>query len=327
MSSPAAPPVLEVDRLSISYRTERGDLEALRNVSLQVPSGEIVGIVGESGCGKSTLISAMIRLLAPNAQLVSGEIRFRGEDLLSLDLESMRALRGDELAMVFQDPMTSLNPVLSIGRQMRDIQYRLKESKADKNARSMRMLEKVGIPDPQARLRDFPHQLSGGMRQRVAIAMALMMKPSLLIADEPTTALDATLEVQIIHQLKALQAEIGCSILFISHHLGVIAELCDHVVVMYAGEVVEAGSVREIFHSPSHPYTRMLLACDPGGITERTKVLPIIRGFLPDLVDLPAGCVYRDRCDMATDGCAEQKPELKDLDGRKVACLLTAESL
>ena len=327
MSCPPVLPVLEVDRLSVSYRTERGDLKALRNVSLQVPRGEIVGIVGESGCGKSTLISAMIRLLAPNAQLDSGEIRFRGEDLLSLDLESMRALRGDELAMVFQDPMTSLNPVLSIGRQMRDVQYRLKESKADKNARSMRMLEKVGIPDPQARLRDFPHQLSGGMRQRVAIAMALMMKPSLLIADEPTTALDATLEVQIIHQLKALQAEIGCSILFISHHLGVIAELCDYVVVMYAGEVVETGSVREIFHSPSHPYTRMLLACDPGGITERTKVLPIIRGFLPDLVDLPAGCVYRDRCDMANQACAEQKPELKDLDGRKVACLLTAESL
>ena len=179
MSSSATLPVLDVDCLSISYRTERGDLKALRNVSLQVPVGEIVGIVGESGCGKSTLISAMIRLLAPNAQVESGEIRFRGEDLLSLDPESMRALRGDELAMVFQDPMTSLNPVLSIGRQMRDIQYRLKESKADKNARSIRMLEKVGIPDPQARLRDFPHQLSGGMRQRVAIAMALMMKPSL----------------------------------------------------------------------------------------------------------------------------------------------------
>ena len=326
MSCPPTSPVFEVDHLSVSYRTERGDLKALRNVSLQVPSGEIVGIVGESGCGKSTLISAMIRLLAPNAQVVSGEIRFRGEDLLSLDPERMRALRGDELAMVFQDPMTSLNPVLSIGRQMRDIQYRLKESKADKNARSMRMLEKVGIPDPQARLRDFPHQLSGGMRQRVAIAMALMMKPSLLIADEPTTALDATLEVQIIHQLKTLQAEIGCSILFISHHLGVIAELCDHVVVMYAGEVVETGSVREIFHSPAHPYTRMLLACDPGGITERTKVLPIIRGFLPDLVDIPSGCVYRYRCDMATSACAEQKPKLKDMAGRKVACLLTAES-
>jgi oligopeptide/dipeptide ABC transporter ATP-binding protein len=322
MSCPAPRPVLEVDRLSVSYGTERGDLKALRNVSLQVPRGEIVGIVGESGCGKSTLISAMIRLLAPNAKLVSGEIRFRDEDLLSLDPERMRALRGDELAMVFQDPMTSLNPVLSIGRQMRDIQYRLKESKSDKNARSMRMLEKVGIPDPQARLRDFPHQLSGGMRQRVAIAMALMMKPSLLIADEPTTALDATLEVQIIHQLKELQAEIGCSILFISHHLGVIAELCDQVVVMYAGEVVETGSVREIFHAPAHPYTRMLLACDPGGITERTKVLPIIRGFLPDLVDLQTGCIYRDRCDVATDACADQKPELKDLAGRKVACLL-----
>ena len=189
------------------------------------------------------------------------------------------------------------------------------------------MLQRVGIPDPENRLHDYPHQLSGGMRQRVAIAMALMMKPSLLIADEPTTALDATLEVQIIHQLKALQAELGCSILFISHHLGVIAELCDRVVVMYAGEVVESGTVREIFHEPAHPYTRMLLACDPGGISERTRTLPIIRGFLPNLVDLPKGCIFRDRCDSAIDECRSSKPELKEREnGRHVACLRAGET-
>jgi oligopeptide/dipeptide ABC transporter ATP-binding protein len=327
MTRTQSEPLLEIDNLSISYRTERGELQALRNVSFEIPRGEIVGIVGESGCGKSTLISAVIRLLAPNAQLLSGSVRFRGEELLTLDAERMRALRGDELAIVFQDPMTSLNPVLTIGRQMLDVQYRLADSKAAKNARSMRMLRRVGIPDPENRLSDYPHQLSGGMRQRVAIAMALMMKPSLLIADEPTTALDATLEVQIIHQLKALQADLGCSILFISHHLGVIAELCDRVIVMYAGEVVESGTVREIFHTPAHPYTRMLLACDPGGISERTRKLPIIRGFLPDLVNLPPGCIFRERCDRAIDDCQTAQPQLDELEGsRRVSCLRAGES-
>lgn len=320
MSDMPDPNVLEVDNLSVSYTTDGGLLEALRDVSLDVPRGEIVGIVGESGCGKSTLISAIIGLLAPNARLASGAIRFGSENLLGISDEKMRALRGNEIAMVFQDPMTTLNPVLTVGRQMRDIQYRLPDSKAEKNDRSIRMLQRVGIPDPEARLHDYPHQLSGGMKQRVAIAMALMMEPSLLIADEPTTALDATLEVQIIHQLKKLQEDIGCSILFISHHLGVIAELCDRVVVMYAGEVVESGTVREIFHTPHHPYTRMLLACDPGAISERTRVLPIIRGFLPDLVNLPTGCVFRDRCDSAIDACSD-KPSLQEHGAdRRVAC-------
>jgi oligopeptide/dipeptide ABC transporter ATP-binding protein len=318
-------PVLEVERLTVGYRTGRGRLQALRDVSLTVPRGEIVGIVGESGCGKSTLISAIIRLLAPNAEVLDGHVRFNGEDLLPLDENAMRALRGTELAMVFQDPMTSLNPVLTIGRQMLDIQYREPTGKADKWARSARMLSRVGIPDPQERLNNYPHQLSGGMRQRVAIAMALMMKPSLLIADEPTTALDATLEVQIIHQLKTLQKDIGCSILFISHHLGVIAELCDRVVVMYAGEVVESGTVTEIFHAPRHPYTRMLLACDPGRITERTRVLPIIPGVLPDLVDLPAGCIFRARCDSAMEVCASVKPVLQLEGDRRIACHLTGD--
>jgi oligopeptide/dipeptide ABC transporter ATP-binding protein len=310
LSSPARQNVLEIDRLSVSYRTDRGQLKALREVSLAVPRGKIVGIVGESGCGKSTLISSVIRLLAPNAQLTGGAIRFHGEDLFALDEKAMRALRGTELAMVFQDPMTSLNPVLSIGRQMRDIQYRERSSKKEKGQRSMQMLQRVGIPDPAERLHDYPHQLSGGMRQRVAIAMALMMKPSLLIADEPTTALDATLEVQIIHQLKALQEEIGCSILFISHHLGVIAELCDEVVVMYAGEVVESGTTRAVFRNPIHPYTQKLLECDPARIAAATRNLPVIGGTLPDLVNLPGGCVFRSRCDRSIDICALERPAL-----------------
>ncbi len=207
-----------------------------------IPEGKIIGIVGESGCGKSTLISAIIRLLAPNARVVRGTIVFKGNDLFSLSPEQMRGLRGNEISMVFQDPMTSLNPVLTIGRQMADVQHRSTSSRAEKKARSLMMLERVGIPDPATQLERYPHHLSGGMRQRVAIAMALMTEPSLLIADEPTTALDATLEVQIIHRLRELQRDFGCSILFISHHLGVIAELCDEVVVMYAGEVVESGA-------------------------------------------------------------------------------------
>ena len=191
---------------------------------------------------------------------------FKGKDLLNLSPEQMRALRGDEISMVFQDPMTSLNPVLTIGRQMSDVQHRSNPAAQTEKARSLLMLERVGIPDPEAQLRRYPHHLSGGMRQRVAIAMALMTEPSLLIADEPTTALDATLEVQIIHRLKELQREFGCSILFISHHLGVIAELCDEVVVMYAGEVVESGSMRDVFGNPRHPYTQKLLECDPARI-------------------------------------------------------------
>ena len=314
--------VLEVDELSISYATERGALQALRRVSLSVPQGRIVGIVGESGCGKSTLIAAIMRLLAPNARRSGGAVRLRGTDLYALPESQMRALRGSELAVVFQDPMTSLNPVLSIGRQMHDVQHRLSDGRHAKRTRSLHMLEQVGIADPARRLREYPHQLSGGMKQRVAIAMALMMKPALLIADEPTTALDATLEVQIIDQLKALQGELGCSILFISHHLGVIAELCDEVVVMYAGEVVESGTVRQIFHQPRHPYTRMLLACDPGAIKTRSRRLPIIPGQLPDLADLPGGCIFRDRCDRAIEACASTAPRLESLgNGRRVACL------
>jgi len=312
-------PVLDIRDLSVSYRTDRGTLRALRNVDMRIQPGRITGIVGESGCGKSTLISTIIRLLAPNARIESGSMLFRGNELLGLDPEAMRALRGDEISMVFQDPMTSLNPVTTIGRQMVDVQHRDARSKTEKRARAARMLARVGIPDPAEHLARYPHQLSGGMRQRVAIAMALMTEPNLLIADEPTTALDATLEVQIIHRLQKLQRDFGCAILFISHHLGVIAELCDEVVVMYAGEVVESGTTRDVFLDPQHPYTRKLLECDPARIANPTRTLPVIGGSLPDLVDLPQGCVFRSRCDQAIDVCQHERPVLPD-DNHCAAC-------
>lgn len=316
-------PLLEIDHLSVDYETGRGDLKALRDITFDVNKGEIVGIVGESGCGKSTLISSILRLTAPNTRFRDGEVRFKGRDLLKMPERQMRELRGADISIVFQDPMQTHNPVLSVGQQMVDIQHRSKASKNDKRQRAAQMLGAVGIPDPEARLDQFPHEFSGGMRQRIAIAMALMSKPDLLIADEPTTALDATLEVQVIERLRELQREYSCAILFISHHLGVIAELCDRVVVMYAGAVIESGDVREIFHNPKHPYTRRLIDCDPGHIKERARVLPTIPGEVPDLANLPTGCIFRDRCDQALPRCVKDVPPLTTLKpGHQAACWL-----
>ena len=300
--------VLQINGLNVEFTTERGVIKALRDVDLAVPRGSIVGVVGESGCGKSTMINSIIGLLAHNATVRSGSITFEGSDLLQKSQRELRDIRGTRISMVFQDPMTALNPVLSIGAQMTDIQYRDPISMAQKKQRSIEMLSRVGIPDPETRLENYPHQFSGGMRQRIAIAMALQAEPALLIADEPTTALDATLEVQIIHRLKDLQQSMGCSILFISHHLGVIAELCDFVVVMYGGEVVERGTVRDIFHRPAHPYTIKLLECDPARIAETTRSLPTIPGEIPDLANLPPGCIFADRCDHCIDVCRQQIP-------------------
>jgi len=300
--------VLEVRGLTLEFLTPRGRLKALRDVSLDVPRGRIVGVVGESGCGKSTLAAAVMRLLAENAVVREGCIDFEGRNLLALAEAEMRALRGQRLSMVFQDPMTTLNPVLSVGTQMVDIQYRSPLSGTDKRRRAAQMLARVGIPDAESRLRAYPHEFSGGMRQRIAIAMALLVDPTLLIADEPTTALDATLEVQIIGELRELQRAFHCSVLFISHHLGVIAELCDDVVVMYAGEVVESGTVRDIFKRAGHPYTQKLLECDPARIREKTRRLPTIPGDIPDLVTVPEGCIFKDRCPHAFEPCASVRP-------------------
>jgi peptide/nickel transport system ATP-binding protein len=318
--------VLSVSNVAVEFATPYGPLQALRNVSLEVGSGEIVGIVGESGCGKSTLLNAILGLLPANGRIAQGRIMLSGTDLLRLSDRALDGFRGDRMSVVFQDPMTTLNPVLSIGRQMRDILYRLPLSAADKQARIAAMLGRVGIPDPLQRIHQYPHELSGGMRQRVAIAMAMLVEPELLIADEPTTALDATLEIQIVRLLKDLQRNTGCSILFISHHLGLIAELCDSVAVMYAGEIVERGSVRDIFHRPAHPYTQRLLQCDPARIDEPTSRLPTIPGNVPNLIAIPPGCIFADRCPYAFAPCAGIRPAQTLVANRHTAAchLLTA---
>jgi oligopeptide/dipeptide ABC transporter ATP-binding protein len=300
--------VLEVRDLTISFRTPRGLVRALRGVDLTVPRSRIVGIVGESGSGKTTLISAALGLLAPNAIVEGGRVLFDGRDVLAMTPAELDALRGRRIAMVFQDPMTSLNPVVPIGRQMVHIQHRDPASAAAKRSRAIAALERVGIADAADRFDDYPHRFSGGMRQRIAIAMALLMKPALLIADEPTTALDVTLEAQIIYLLKELREELAGTILFVSHNLGLIAEMCDEVAVMYAGEVVERADVATMFHGARHPYTRLLLACDPARIEARARLLPTIPGEVPDLLGVPAGCPFAPRCPDVRPACLTTSP-------------------
>ena len=317
---------LSISGLNVFFTTENGPLHALKDVGFEVPDRKIVGIVGESGCGKSTLINAILGLLADNGDITSGKILFEdSRDLTKLSASDMQNLRGPRIATVFQDPMGALNPVLSVGRQMINIQYRSGLSRAEKSARAIEMLKLVRIPDAANALTRYPHQFSGGMKQRIAIAMALMMEPALLIADEPTTALDATLEVTTIELLKELQTKIGCSIMFISHHLSVIAELCDSVMVMYAGEVVERGGVRDIFHNPTHPYTRRLLECDPARQSQRTRILPTIPGEIPDLRARPEGCVFAVRCLNYHNGCDQQQTEQSVSPGHAARCNLVGQ--
>ena len=318
-------PILDISGLSVAYRTRRGQLKALRNVSLAVGKGEIVGIIGESGCGKSTLINAIIGLLPANAEKPSGHVRFAGKEIVGMPEAGLQRLRGERITTIFQDPMTALNPVLTIGTQMTAIQYRRSGSAREKRQRAIAFLEKVRMPDPERRLDHYPHQFSGGMRQRICIAMALLTEPDLLIADEPTTALDATLEVQVIRLLRELQRDIGCSILFISHHLGAVAELCERVAIMYAGEVVEQGPVRAIFRDPRHPYTRKLLECDPGRVLEPLAKLPTIGGELPDLVRLPQGCIFEARCPDRFARCHVRPPVETVAAGHEAACYKARE--
>ena len=300
--------VLDIRNLSLSFDSRGNPVQALRGISIAVPKGEIVGIVGESGSGKSTLSLAVMRLLAENARITSGELLFGGRDLLQLAETAMRDLRGNRIAMVFQDPMTSLNPVRSIGQQMLDIQHRGNGSTAEKRRMASAALTRVGIPDAAQQLDNYPFQFSGGMRQRIAIAMGLLQRPELLIADEVTTALDVTLESQILYLLREIRDEIGCSIMFISHNLGAVAEICDRVVVLYAGEVVEQGPIGDIFDQPQHPYTRALIACDPARIRQATRELPVIAGDVPNLRTPPQGCIFAPRCSEAIDRCRNERP-------------------
>lgn len=316
--------LLQLRDFSVSFPATRGEVHALRNISLDVRRGEVFGIAGESGSGKSTLLTAIMGLLGPGARS-SGSIRFDGRELQTMTKRDYRTLRGARISMVFQNPMTTLSPVVRIDQQMVDILHRDKGSRADKLARAAVMLSKVGIPDPLARLQSYPHQMSGGMLQRISIGMALMSRPDLLIADEPTTALDATLEVQILQLLRDLREEIGCSILYVSHHLGTVAQMCDRVAVMYAGSVVEQGSVQRVLGAPGHPYSRRLLDCDPSRVHQPGTFLPTIPGVVPDLSQHWAGCAFQPRCDMAVSACIREHPALRGSQGHAVACHVTAE--
>ncbi|MDP3264608.1 MAG: ABC transporter ATP-binding protein [Tabrizicola sp.] len=316
--------VLEVQNLSVAYAMPGGALQAVRDVSLSVARGEVLGIMGESGCGKSTLAAAMINLLPPAARVGQGAVRLNGTDMLRLAPAAQRALRGRSVAMVFQDPMTAFNPVLTIGQQVADF-VGAHDASLARPDRLAAMLDRVGIPDAARCLGRYPHELSGGMRQRVAIAAALLMQPDVLIADEPTTALDVTMEAQIIHLLRDLRTTFDGAIVIVTHHLGVIAELCDRVAVMYAGEVVEEGPVDAIFHDPQHPYTRALLACDPAVVDPASGRLPTIAGRLPDLTAPPPGCAFEPRCGMALAVCSQPVPRRVPAAGRSVLCHRGAE--
>ncbi len=325
-------PLLSVHHLTTRFDTERGTIRAVDDVSFEVPEGTTVAVVGESGCGKSVTALSIMRLVpSPPGTIESGEVTFAGTNLLGVSEKEMRAVRGDKVSMIFQEPMTSLNPVYTVGSQIVEaIRIHRKTSRRDARKRAIEMLDLVGIPSPDSRVDAYPHQLSGGMRQRVMIAMALSCDPALLVADEPTTALDVTIQAQILDLLRRLQSELGMSILFITHDLGVVAEFASEVVVMYAGRVVERGPVEEIFRGPMHPYTRGLLASVPPMGSSRAdgapRRLPTIEGIVPDLANLPDGCRFVDRCALyreKPDGherCASTEPELVVAKGRAARC-------
>lgn len=318
-------PILSIEGLSVAFGHDQ-NIHALRDVSLSVRAGEIVGLVGESGSGKSTLALSIPRLTPSSAAISARKLRFRGRDLLNLDEDQMRKLRGRNIAMIFQDPMTSLNPVRSIGRMFGDIQHNAGISRAEMRRRAIEMLTLVGLPDAASQLDRYSFQFSGGMRQRIAIAMALVNKPELLVADEITTALDCTMETQILHLVRKLCDTLGSAVLFVSHHLGAVADLCDRVVVLYAGEIVEEGPAADVFASPLHPYTRALLACDPARMTHRLGSLPVIGGELPNPANRGAGCIFADRCREAQTVCRQIRPMPTASGERSAACHLARVS-
>jgi oligopeptide/dipeptide ABC transporter ATP-binding protein len=322
-----ADPLLSVRDLRTYFYTDGGVARSVDGVSFEIGAGETVGLVGESGCGKSVTALSLLRLIRPPGRIEAGSsIEFDGKDLVSLDEKSMRAIRGARIAMVFQEPMTALNPVFTVGDQIAEVvRVHKGGSKQEARQRAIEMLETVGIPSPRERVDDYPHQLSGGMRQRVVIAMALVMNPALVIADEPTTALDVTIQAQILELLRALQQKFGTSILLITHDLGVVAETASRVIVMYGGEIVEEAPVRELFASAHHPYTEGLLNAMPqvGQDRERLATIP---GTVPPPTAWPNGCRFHDRCPYAWDRCAAEHPPLYTIGERHVSrCHLAVE--
>jgi peptide/nickel transport system ATP-binding protein len=314
-------PLLEVRKLRTSFFTSDGVVHAVDNVSFSVRRGEAVALVGESGCGKSVTAMSIMRLVAVPGKITGGEVRFKGRDLVPLAEKEMRAVRGNDIAMVFQEPMTSLNPVFKIGAQVAEaIRIHRKLSKKEAWKEAAKMLDLVSIPDPVKRLDDYPHQLSGGMRQRVMIAMALSCDPELLIADEPTTALDVTIQAQIMELLASLQKKLGLAVLLITHDLGVVAEFCERVIVMYTGRVVEEAAVLDLFERPAHPYTRGLLKSLPSVIKEESfKRLPTIAGMVPPLTALPKGCKFNPRCPDVMEICYGREPALMQVGAAQTA--------
>ena len=324
--APEATPLLELRGLVTEFRTERGWVRAVDGVSFEIAPRAIVGLVGESGCGKSVTALSIMRLIAsPPGRISAGTIKYAGRDLLRLPSAEMRAIRGNRIAMIFQEPMTSLNPVFTIGDQVGEA-VRLHQHKSRREARAIaiEMLRRVGIPSPETRISAYPHQLSGGMRQRVMIAMALACKPDLLIADEPTTALDVTIQAQILELLRSLQRELGMSILLITHDLGVVAETCHEVVVMYAGRVVERAPTETLFAQPRHHYTVGLLRSVPshgdGAPDSERARLREIKGTVPALAELPRGCKFADRCPAVAARCRTEEPALVELGASWVRC-------
>jgi oligopeptide/dipeptide ABC transporter ATP-binding protein len=315
--------LLQVKDLRTSFFTPEGEVRAIDGVSFEIGEGKTLGLVGESGCGKSVTSLSIMRLVpSPPGRIVGGEIFYRGRDLLKLNKEEMRKIRGNEISMIFQEPMTSLNPVFTVGNQIGEA-IRLHQGLGKKETRrkTIDMLRLVKIADPESRVDAYPHQLSGGMRQRVMIAMALSCNPSLLIADEPTTALDVTIQAQILELMKELQQKIGMALLLITHDLGVVAEQADEVAIMYAGKIVERASAERIFTRPLHPYTVGLLNSLPGAGTKKKRRLAAIPGVVPSPLDVPSGCRFRDRCPRAAALCADAEPQLVELEpGHWAAC-------
>ncbi len=317
-------PILEVSDLEVEFAVDDGKIKVLDGVSFKVAPGQTLGIVGESGCGKSVTSLAIMGLLPrPHGQVVAGSIRFQGEELLAMQPDQMYKVRGNRISMIFQEPMTALNPVQTVGDQLMEVfsLHRPDFSKAQRKEAAIAMLQKVGIPEPAQRFAVYPHNLSGGMRQRVMIAMALACEPDLLICDEPTTALDVTIQAQILDLMKALQAQTGMAIIFITHDLGVVAELCDEVVVMYAGRAVERADIFELFDHPRHPYTHGLMASIPRLEDVPKSLLKTIKGQVPALHEMPAGCRFSNRCPHATEICVSTIPATEQLSDRHaVAC-------
>ncbi len=315
--------LLEVKNLSTSFFTHLGEVQAVRNISFSLDEGDVLGIVGESGSGKSVTALSIMRLIGIPGEIKEGQIHFEGKNLSEMSKRDMENMRGNDIAMIFQDPMTSLNPVFRIKNQMVEVIRRHTDLNHNEAiARAKELLKQVGIPDPEMQINDYPHQFSGGMRQRALIATAISCKPKLLIADEPTTALDVTIQAQILELLKELQRETGMSIVLITHDLGVIAEICSHVIVMYGGKIMEKGTVRDVFYRPQHPYTQGLHKSIPKTSNEKTRLVPI-EGSPPDLLNPPKGCPFSPRCPHTMEVClTESAPEFSISDTHSSCCWL-----